>query len=109
MAAPVTVVVAYDLEFAEYLPRFFPYADAKSWFTGKPGLTETTALRNGSLQGAYLMMAARALGLDCGPMSGFDNVKVDEVFFRRHELSVEFFMQLGIWRSFCLRRSSPSV
>ena len=95
MAAPVTAVVAYDLEFAEYLPRFFPYADAKSWFTGNPGLAETTALRNGSLQGAYLMMAARALGLDCGPMSGFDNVKVDEVFFEGTSFRSNFLCSLG--------------
>jgi 3-hydroxypropanoate dehydrogenase len=80
MSAPVTAIVAYDLEFAEHLSRLFPYGDAKSWFTGHQTLIQTTALRNGSLQAAYLMMAARAMGLDFGAMSGFDNDKVDELF-----------------------------
>ena len=95
MAAPVTASVAYDLEFAGYLPKFFPYADAKSWFTGNTVLTETTALRNGSMQGAYLIMAARSLGLDCGPMSGFDNGKVDEAFFNGTSYRSNFLCSLG--------------
>lgn len=94
-AAPVTAIVAHDLSFADHLPRFFPYADAKAWFTGNPGLTETTALRNGSLQGAYLMMAARALGLDCGPMSGFDNAAVDEAFLSGTTFRSNFICSLG--------------
>jgi len=82
MTAPVTVIVAYDLKFYEKLPKLFPHspAMAKS-FADNPQLVETTARRNSSLQGAYLMIAARALGLDCGPMSGFDNAKVDAEFF----------------------------
>jgi 3-hydroxypropanoate dehydrogenase len=82
MTAPVTVIVAYDLRFYEKLPKLFPHNPAmRNVFTNNPQLVETTAKRNSSLQGAYLMLAARALGLDCGPMSGFDNAKVDELFF----------------------------
>jgi 3-hydroxypropanoate dehydrogenase len=81
MTAPVTVIVGYDARFYEHLPRLFPHADARSWFVGTPELAEVTARRNSSLQGAYLMLAARALGLDCGPMSGFDQGKVDHEFF----------------------------
>ncbi|TQU66143.1 malonic semialdehyde reductase, partial [Xanthomonas perforans] len=81
LAAPVTVIVAHDEDFHEKLPYLFPHADAKSWFDGpREGRTES-AFRNGSLQGAYLILAARALGLDAGPMSGFDNAKVDAAFF----------------------------
>jgi 3-hydroxypropanoate dehydrogenase len=86
MSAPVTVIVGYDARFQEHLPRLFPHADARSWFAGTPELAEVTARRNSSLQGAYLMLAARGLGLDCGPMSGFDQTKVDHEFFPRgHE------------------------
>ena len=82
MAAPVTVIIAYDLLFFEKLPKLFPHAPAmRDYFAQNPQLVEATAKRNSSLQGAYLMMAARALGLDCGPMSGFDNAKLDEEFF----------------------------
>jgi 3-hydroxypropanoate dehydrogenase len=82
MAAPVTVIVAYDLQFFEKLPKLFPHSPAmRARFTANPSLVETTARRNSSLQGAYMMLAARALGLDCGPMSGFDNAKLDEEFF----------------------------
>ncbi len=81
MQAPVTAIIGYDLEFYEKLPQLFPHADARAWFAGKPELIATTAVRNGTLQGAYLIMAARALGLDCGPMSGFDNEAVDAAFF----------------------------
>ena len=95
MAAPVTAIVAFDLDFAGYLPKLFPHADAKAWFTGNLGLTETTALRNGSMQGAYLIMAARSLGLDCGPMSGFDNNKVDEAFFNGTSYRSNFLCSLG--------------
>ena len=81
MAAPVTAIVAYDPKFYEKLPRLFPHnPDARAWFAGNEALAATTAFRNGTLQGAYLMVAARALGLDCGPMSGFDNAKVDAEF-----------------------------
>src|ERR1700751_1505755 len=82
MTAPVTVIVAYDMKFYEQLPKLFPQSPGiKQMFEGNPQLVEVTAQRNSSLQGAYLILAARALGLNCGPMSGFDNVKVDEEFF----------------------------
>ena len=81
MAAPVTVIVANDHAFYEQLPKLFPHADARSWFAGNQALIDTTAFRNATLQGAYVIMAARALGLDCGPMSGFDNAGVDQAFF----------------------------
>jgi len=82
MAAPVTVIVAYDLKFYEKLPKLFPHNPAmRDNFANNPQLVEETAKRNSSLQGAYLMLAARVQGLDCGPMSGFENAKVDEEFF----------------------------
>lgn len=82
MAAPVTVIIAYDLKFYDKLPKLFPHNPRmREVFANNPQLIEETAKRNSSLQGAYLMLAARALGLDCGPMSGFDNAKVDEEFF----------------------------
>ena len=79
--APVCAIVGMDLAFHEQLPWLFPHTDARSWFTGSEALREANAFRNSSLQGAYLMLAARALGLDCGPMSGFDNAAVDAEFF----------------------------
>ena len=82
MTAPVTVIVGYDMKFFEQLPKLFPHNTGMAkLFQGNPEMAETTAKRNSSLQGAYLIMAARALGLDCGPMSGFDQAKVDEAFF----------------------------
>jgi len=95
MSAPVTVIVGYDPKFYDHLPRLFPHADAKSWFTGNPGLAEATAFRNGTLQGAYLILAARAVGLDAGPMSGFDNAKVDEEFFAQNGWKSNFLVNLG--------------
>lgn len=80
-AAPVSVIIAMDLDFHEQLPWLFPHADAKSWFDGNEALRELSAMRNSTLQGAYFIMAARALGLDTGPMSGFDNAAVDKAFF----------------------------
>src|SRR5579871_5763793 len=80
-SAPVTAVIAYDLEFYEKLPELNPSSDMRSVFVGKPDLIQETAFRNGSLQGGYLILAARALGLDCGPMSGFDAGKVNSEFF----------------------------
>lgn len=79
--APVTAIIGYDIDFHEELPWLFPHTDAKSWFEGDEKGREQGAFRNSSLQGAYLMIAARALGLDCGPMSGFDNAAVDKAFF----------------------------
>jgi 3-hydroxypropanoate dehydrogenase len=95
MAAPVTAIIGHDLDFPETLPQLFPHADARSWFVGKPALIETTAFRNGSLQGAFFMLAARALGLDCGPMSGFDNAKVDAEFFAGTSIRSNFLCNLG--------------
>lgn len=79
--APVTAIIAMDTEFYEHLPELFPHADARSWFAGNEALAHATAFRNSSLQGAYFLLAARALGLDTGPMSGFDNAAVDAAFF----------------------------
>jgi len=95
LAAPCTVIVAYDTEFYEKLPVLFPHVDARSWFLGKPAHIQTTAFRNGTLQGAYLMLAARALGLDVGAMSGFDNHKVDEAFFAGTSIRSNFLVNLG--------------
>lgn len=96
MAAPVTVIVAYDLDFHHKLPVLFPHTDARSWFEG-PVMEKryVPALRNGSLQGAYMMLAARSLGLDCGPMSGFDNAKVDAAFFAGTQWKSNFLVNLG--------------
>lgn len=95
MAAPVVCIVAHDPKFYDNLPRLFPHADAKPWFTANPALAEETALRNGTLQGAYLIMAARALGLDAGPMSGFDRAKVDEIFLWDRGWKSNFLINLG--------------
>src|SRR5258708_32765081 len=95
MAAPVTAIIAYDLKFYEHLPRLFPHDQtARSWFEGKPNVTET-AFRNGTLQGAYFIVAARMLGLDCGPMSGFDNARVDAAFFPDSSIRSNFLINLG--------------
>ena len=96
MLAPVTVIIAYDTRFYEFLPRLFPRnLEARSWFEGKEQHALTTAFRNGTLQGAYLILAARALGLDCGPMSGFDNAKVDQEFFPDGRYKSNFLCNLG--------------
>ncbi|MDH6153587.1 MULTISPECIES: malonic semialdehyde reductase [Paraburkholderia] len=95
MAAPVTVIVAMDMAFYQYLPKLFPHADARSWFVGNERLIADTAFRNSTLQGGYLILAARALGLDTGPMSGFDQAKVDEAFFAGTTLKSNFLINLG--------------
>ena len=95
MAAPVTAILGYDIEFYEHLPRLYPQADARGWFAGKPALIDATAFRNGSLQGAYFILAARAVGLDCGPMSGFDNARVDAAFFPGGKVKSNFLCNLG--------------
>jgi 3-hydroxypropanoate dehydrogenase len=95
MAAPVTALVGYDTEFYEHLPTLFPHADARSWFVGKPELIHTSAFRNSSLQGAYLMIAARALGLDCGPMSGFDAEKLNGAFWPDGKIKANFICSIG--------------
>jgi 3-hydroxypropanoate dehydrogenase len=93
--APVTAIIAHDTEFHEKLPTLFPHTDARSWFAGNQPLIDTTAFRNGTLQGAYLILAARALGLDAGPMSGFDNAKVDKEFFPDGKVKSNFMINLG--------------
>lgn len=95
LAAPVTVIVGMDMAFHDHLPRLFPHADARSWFAGNDALIQATAFRNSSLQGAYLIMAARALGLDAGPMSGFDNAAVDAAFFAGTTVKSNFLVNLG--------------
>ncbi|MET0288554.1 MAG: malonic semialdehyde reductase [Pseudoxanthomonas sp.] len=95
MAAPVTAIVGSDLDFHEQLPRLFPHTNAKAWFEGPQEARVEPALRNGSLQGAYLILAARALGLDAGPMSGFDAAKVDAAFFAGTSIRTNFLVNLG--------------
>lgn len=96
LEAPVTVIIGYDLAFYEKLPYLFPHTDAKGWFDTKPEAhLDTIGLRNSSLQGAYLILAARALGLDTGPMSGFDNAKVDAEFFGGTKIRSNFLVNLG--------------
>ena len=95
MGAPVTAIVGYDTQFYDWLPWLFPHRDMRSNFVDKPQFAETTALRNSSLQGGYFMLAARALGLDCGPMSGFDNEGVDREFFPGGTVKSNFICALG--------------
>ncbi|MDB4958637.1 MAG: nitroreductase [Myxococcales bacterium] len=97
MKAPVTAIIATDHDFFARLPQLFPHSpDVINLFKGNPGLAESTAIRNGTLQGAYLIIAARALGLDCGPMSGFDNTKVDNEFFAGTSVRSNFLCNLGV-------------
>ncbi|MEJ8826603.1 malonic semialdehyde reductase [Variovorax humicola] len=93
--APVSVIIGMDMRFFDQLPELFPHADARSWFVDQPTLVESTAFRNSSLQGAYLIIAARALGLDCGPMSGFDANQVDEAFWSNSTVKTNFICTLG--------------
>jgi 3-hydroxypropanoate dehydrogenase len=93
--APVTAIIGMDMAFYEKLPKLFPHVDAKAWFVGNKAFADATAFRNSSLQGAYLLIAARALGIDCGPMSGFDNAKVDAAFFAGTEIKSNFVVNLG--------------
>ena len=95
MAAPVTAIIGFDLDFHEKLPYLFPHTDAKAWFDGPREGRHEAAFRNSSLQGAYLILAARALGLDAGPMSGFDPAKVDEAFFAGTAIKSNFLVNLG--------------
>ena len=98
MKAPVCAIIGYDLDFYLHLPKLFPHANAKSWFEGNDKKIAETAFRNGTLQGAYLIMAARALGLDCGPMSGFDNDGVDREFFAGTHTKSNFLCSSRLWR-----------
>lgn len=107
--APATAIVGMDLAFYEKLPTLFPHTDAKSWFEGKPDHIRTTAMRNSSLQGAYVILAARALGLDCGPMSGFDNAGVDENFFPGTQIKSNFLINLGYGNRATLHPRGPRL
>lgn len=108
MKAPVCAIIGHDLEFYEHLPRLFPHnPDAINWFKGKPDHAEKTAFRNGTLQGAYLIIAARALGLDTGPMSGFDNDGVDKEFFAGTKVKSNFLCNLGYGDASVLFPRSP--
>jgi len=95
MEAPVTAIIGSDQTFYEKLPKLFPHADARSWFVGNQAMIEATAFRNSSLQGAYLLMAARSLGLDCGPMSGYDQAGVDAAFFAGTPIKSNFLINIG--------------
>ena len=93
--APVTAIIGMDMAFYDKLPQLFPHTDARPWFAGKPEVIAATAFRNSSLQGGYFIMAARALGLDCGPMSGFDAAKLDAAFFAGTSVTANFVCNLG--------------
>jgi 3-hydroxypropanoate dehydrogenase len=95
ITAPVVAIVAHDPRFYDQLPQLFPHADARPWFTSSPSLAEETAFRNGTLQGAYLILAARALGLDCGPMSGFDKAIVDRDILADYGWKSNFLVNIG--------------
>jgi 3-hydroxypropanoate dehydrogenase len=110
MTAPVTAILGMDIRFHEKLPRLFPHADARSWFKDLPEpVLEYIALRNSSLQGAYFMLAARSLGLDCGPMSGFNNAKVDAAFFAGTTIKSNFLCALGYGDATKLHPRSPRL
>lgn len=110
MGAPVTAVLAFTHRFYEELPRLFPHADARSWFVGNEDLIRQTAWRNGTLQAGYFIMAARALGLDCGPMSGFDKVGARDAFFAGQEdIEVNFLCNLGYGDASKLYPRSPRL
>jgi 3-hydroxypropanoate dehydrogenase len=95
MSAPVTAIIAQDMEFYEKLPQLFPHTDARAWFVGNDAMIQGTAVRNATLQGGYFLLALRAVGLDCGPMSGFDNAKVDEAFFAGTPVKSNFLVNIG--------------
>ena len=109
MAAPCCVIIAHDMTFYEKLPQLFPHTDAKSWFTGNDDLIAETAFRNGTLQGAYFMIAARALGLDCGPMSGFSQDGVNEAFFKGTPYKANFLCNIGYGTDKDLFKRSPRL
>jgi len=107
--APITAIVAYDLQFFELLPQLYPHTDARGWFTTDPALAEETAFRNSSLQGAYFILALRARGLDCGPMSGFDAAKVDAAFFPDRRYRTNFLLNIGYGDRGTLRPRLPRL
>lgn len=107
--APVTAIIGMDMAFYEQLPQLFPHADAKSWFVGNQALIEATAFRNSSLQGGYFILAARAVGLDAGPMSGFDASRVEDLFFAGTQIKVNFICNLGYGDRTKLFERSPRM
>ena len=109
MTAPVVAIIGMDLEFYEYLSKLFPHTDARAWFVGKPEKIQQTAFRNSSLQGAYLIMAARSLGLDCGPMSGFNSAKLDAAFFPDGKVKSNFICAIGYGDSAGLYPRGPRL
>ena len=109
MSAPVVAIIAYDTKFYDQLPKLFPQADARAWFAHAPDVAEATAHRNSALQGAYLMLAARALGLDCGPMSGFDQAAVEREFFPDGDFKVNFLCNLGYGDASKLHPRNPRL
>ena len=109
MAAPVTVIVAHDLGFYDHLPKTFPQVDARPWFADNDPLAEPTAFRNGTLQGGYLILAARSMGLDCGPMSGFDNATVDAAFFPGGKVKSNFLINIGYGDASALHPRNPRL
>lgn len=109
MKAPCCVIIGHDMEFYEKLPELFPHTDARSWFVGNDDLIESTAFRNGTLQGAYFIIAARSLGLDCGPMSGFDNDAVDKEFFAGTTVKSNFLCNIGYGTTENLFPRSPRL
>jgi 3-hydroxypropanoate dehydrogenase len=109
MAAPVTAIIGDDREFYENLPRTFPQVDARAWFVGNDDAIRVTAFRNGTLQGGYLILALRALGLDCGPMSGFDNAQVDQAFFAGTAVKSNFLINIGYGDAAVLHPRNPRL
>lgn len=109
MAAPATAIFAMDMEFYELMPRLFHDPTARSWFAGKPAAIEETAFRNSTLQAAYFMLACRSLGLDCGPMSGFDKAKVDQVFFAGTTWRSNFICNIGYGDKTALHPRNPRL
>ncbi len=109
MAAPVTALIGHDLTFYERMEQLFPGTGARAWFEGKPEVIADTAFRNGTLQGAYLIVAARALGLDCGPMSGFDKARADDLFFAGTSIKSNFLVNIGYGNPAVLRPRNPRL
>lgn len=109
MTAPVTAIVGFDLEFYDKLPKTFPQVDARAWFVGNDEAIRGTAFRNSSMQGGYLILALRALGLDCGPMSGFDNAAVDQAFFAGTAVKSNFLLNIGYGDKTALYPRNPRL
>ena len=107
--APVTAIIGMDMKFYDQLPKLFPHTDARSWFVGNETLVRETAFRNSSLQGAYFIIAARAIGLNCGPMSGFDKAKVDAAFFAGTDIETNFICSIGYGTDKNLFARSPRL